>query len=372
MKMRSNSARRRLGLGLLAASCALSVAACGDGEADSAEGGTTTLRFAHFLPPEHTLVVNGYQKFADEIEARTDGRVKFEFYPNEQLGKLADSLKILQAGTADIGACGAPYHPAEMPMTQALSLPLGMDLWTATGTMWRALHEESIFQQEHEDLGLVPVMVMGVEGYELSTKDTPVPDLDSVKGLRIRVGIPAHEPVVKALGASPVLIPTPEMTAALERGTVDGVYYSLPAWAGISLDETVHQSTENLRLTPSPGLNVCMGDAAWNKLSADDQKLFLEVGREASMNAIAVNKEANVEALAALKEGGLTTYSWSEEDLAEVQELMAPIADDWFQALEGDGGDAEEVRTQLEAFMSASEEAPEDWPTYTTWPQEAG
>ena len=51
-----------------------------------------------------------------EIEKRTGGRVKHEFYWSESLVKAKDSLEAIKAGTCDLG--GAPdvvYHPGPFP-----------------------------------------------------------------------------------------------------------------------------------------------------------------------------------------------------------------------------------------------------------------
>ena len=57
--------------------------------------------------------------FIEEVEEKTNGRIKFETYPNEQLGKATDSLEMLRSGVADIAPFTVPYHPEELPLNQA-------------------------------------------------------------------------------------------------------------------------------------------------------------------------------------------------------------------------------------------------------------
>jgi hypothetical protein len=60
----------------------------------------------------------------DQVAERTAGRVKFQYYPAEQLGKVKDMLSLTQTGVADIAYValsfitrkqGAREAPAFMP-----------------------------------------------------------------------------------------------------------------------------------------------------------------------------------------------------------------------------------------------------------------
>ena len=54
-----------------------------------------------------------------EIEKRTGGRVKHEFYWSESLVKAKDSLEAIKAGTCDVaGAPDVVYHPGRFPIWQ--------------------------------------------------------------------------------------------------------------------------------------------------------------------------------------------------------------------------------------------------------------
>ena len=51
------------------------------------------------------------------VTKKTEGLVEFEYYPAEQLGKLADLYELTADGVSDIGAFVPSYIPSKMPIT---------------------------------------------------------------------------------------------------------------------------------------------------------------------------------------------------------------------------------------------------------------
>ena len=67
---------------------------------------TVTLRVADSFPVGHFIPKGATLPFMDEVTKRSGGRVKFEYFPAQQLGKAADLLNLTQSGVADIGYVG--------------------------------------------------------------------------------------------------------------------------------------------------------------------------------------------------------------------------------------------------------------------------
>ena len=69
----------------------------------SAQQTPVTLKYADSLPVEHFAIRLLVKPFMDEVTRRTNGAVKFERFPSQQLGKAADMLSLTQSGVVDIG-----------------------------------------------------------------------------------------------------------------------------------------------------------------------------------------------------------------------------------------------------------------------------
>ena len=63
------------------------------------------LRFAHWLPAQHSLARTGFEPWAKSVEAASGGSIKIVFFPAQQLGKAADHYDMardaLEKGVAD-------------------------------------------------------------------------------------------------------------------------------------------------------------------------------------------------------------------------------------------------------------------------------
>ena len=54
-----------------------------------------TLRVGDNLPTTHFLSEHGIQYFMDEVKTRSDGRVAFQYFPAQQVGKASDMLQLV-------------------------------------------------------------------------------------------------------------------------------------------------------------------------------------------------------------------------------------------------------------------------------------
>ena len=59
------------------------------------------IKFSHVVAPD-TPKGKGAQKFKELAEARTNGKVKIELYPNSQLYKDKEELEALQLGSVQM------------------------------------------------------------------------------------------------------------------------------------------------------------------------------------------------------------------------------------------------------------------------------
>jgi len=60
-----------------------------------------TLKLGHLANTEHTWH-KGSVKFAELVEKKTDGRVKVQVFPSEQLGKEMEVIGNIQSGIVDM------------------------------------------------------------------------------------------------------------------------------------------------------------------------------------------------------------------------------------------------------------------------------
>ncbi len=109
---------KKIGLKRTAISVCLASAIAFAGSAGAAE----TWKMATKLPPE-SLDGQGFQKFADLVEEYTNGEIKIQVFPNEQLGKTEATLEQVGAGIVQIYAEGPDYLSKWAPELEYISAP---------------------------------------------------------------------------------------------------------------------------------------------------------------------------------------------------------------------------------------------------------
>ena len=167
--------------------------------------------------PSHALT-----PWIKQVEEAGKGRIKIEVFPSQTLIKGIDMWKGISSGIADIGWCVQGYWPEQTPLSDVMSLPF-MPITSAekgSEVLWKLYEKYPSIQKEYGPIQ--PLLLHTTSPNFLITSKKQVKTLDDLKGLKIRtLGGPPIE-MAKALGASPGVLPMPDMYQALDKGVFDG------------------------------------------------------------------------------------------------------------------------------------------------------
>ncbi|WP_293947809.1 TRAP transporter substrate-binding protein DctP [Sneathiella sp.] len=324
-----------------------------------------TLKVGYYIGEKHPLVSHGINVFMEEVKQATNGEIDFRVFPAGQLFKPRDTVRSLQTGIADIGLVVMPYHREEFPLSQVINVPHGWTPWELTNSYMRASVSPGLIKDEWEKNGLVPLVFSSNAAYEIHTAKLPLPDMASVKGMKIRSSGGVFDDIVTSIGAVPVAIKTPEIVEAIERGTIDATVYAFSNWGSYKLGEVLNHTTVNSGLPGPSGLVYAISKKVFDKLTPEQRQAVLDAGRKASITAQTQTLDMNVEALAELKAKGLKTYEWPAEDVAALKKTFEPIRAKWVSDMEASNHPGKKVLEELEAFHKTAAEAPEDLPAHT-------
>jgi len=179
-----------------------------------------TLRFAHWLPPQHAVPLTGIEPWTKSITEASNGTIKFEIFPAQQLGSAPDHYDMTRDGIADIGYVNPGYTAGRFPIYELTGVPFEANSGPRGG---KAIHEW--YQGEYADKEMSDVYFCLVNPHEPGrfhgTEPIKVPA--DIKGKNIR---PAHSTMarfISSLGGSSVQVPAPEAREAIARGTADAI-----------------------------------------------------------------------------------------------------------------------------------------------------
>lgn len=180
----------------------------------------TTLKLAH-AAPESDLQQDLSLFFKKEVEARSNGDIKVNIYPQGQLGSDKQMIDGSRAGIVDLAMVGLNNYNGLMPESAAFTLPF---MFPNRETAYKVLDGEPGKEvlAKFEKFGLKG-LGFPENGYRnMTNNEKPIRTPADVKGLQMRVnGSKALNDMFNELGANPQQLPVSELYTALETGVVD-------------------------------------------------------------------------------------------------------------------------------------------------------
>ncbi len=289
------------------------------------------------IPPSTAFPCIQMERWAKEVEKRTNGKVKIQTFPGSTLLPAKMNYDGVVQGQADIGNPTMGYTPGKFPASEAFDLPLG---FTSSKAGSLALYEylEKYKPKEFEQTKLLTAFVAAPANI-MSSK--PVRSLKDLKGLELRVAGTASD-VVKNIGGTPIAMPMPDTAEALQKGVVKGLVSSMEVLKDFNFAAYCPYATEvNLFLV---SFTVVMNKDKWNSLPPDVKKVLDDLGREHALWTGTYMDDHVKEALDWSKQKYKhQLFQLSASDKNEVQKLVKPIVDDYVKRVNGRGLAGEQI-----------------------------
>jgi len=301
-----------------------------------AQGKVTTLRYSNFFPPVHKVSLLAEQ-WCKEVEKRTNGRVKVDYFPGSSLTRPTETYDSLLKGIADIGLSFCSYTAGRFPLTEVIDLPLGYKSGYV-GTKMANAYYKKFTPKEFNDVKVIYLHTS--PPHRLLTKK-PVNNLEDLKGLKIRsTGTSAK--VVQALGGLPVAMPMSEAYDAIKKGVADGVIGPYEPLKGFKLGDVLSYVTEY----DSAYVNVAyvvMNKERWNKLPKDIRKTIEQISEEWIEKQGKLWDELDEDAKEFFVQKGGKPITLSKEESARWTKLLRPILDEYVKDKKAQGLPAEKA-----------------------------
>ena len=306
----------------------LSMAACGEKKEAPAPADDTvyTLQWAHSSPPENDRLGDSSKEIIAKIEKESNGRLKFDYYPANQLGAERDTLEGVSLGTVDLAVISSGPTVGFFPEIAVSAIPY---ILTDRETAW-AVYDGPFGQKLAADMEAktgMKVLGWAENGFRtFSNNKHEVKNPADMKGLKIRtMENEFHMAMVNDMGASAIPVTFAELYTALSQGTVDGQENGLALTYNNKLYEKLKYITLDYHVY-DPYV-VAMSSKAWNSLPADLQELL-----QANIkDFIALERQYNIRdderCLQAMKDAGLQVYEPTEADFAAFKASTAGVID---------------------------------------------
>lgn len=263
---------------------------------------TRTIKLAHTLDVNHS-VHKAMIKMGEDLQELSDGKLKVEIYPNQQLGSERECLELLQIGSLGMTKVSVGVLENFAPGMRVLGLPfLFRDRDHAFKVLDGPIGQELLNEGEQFWLKGLGYYDAGCRSFY--TKERPIRKPEDLEGLKIRVmeSVTAME-MVRKLGGSPTPISWGELYTSLQQGVVDGAENNPPSfYLSRHYEVCKYYSLDEHTLLPDV---LVIGTHLWERLTPQEQGWL----KEAVNNSVKYQRElwaiSEAEALEMVEKAGV-------------------------------------------------------------------
>jgi tripartite ATP-independent transporter DctP family solute receptor len=265
--------------------------------------GKVVLKLATIYAPDHPVSI-GLDNLVKTVAAESGGRLEIQHFPAAQLGNEPSIHEGLRNYTIDMAVMGISEVGKRFEPVLVFDAPF---IFRDADHMMVAFNSDTgnKLWSEFENKTSIKMMAPIYYGTRILTTTKPVPNVATLKGMKIRVpDQPNSVDTWKALGATPTPMNLGEVYLSLQTGVVDGQENPLATIVSSKFHEVCkffNLTYHSVQSTP-----LFMSTNAYNKLDAE-LKDILDKAIKKDVYAITENiKEYEVSELESLAKQGIT------------------------------------------------------------------
>jgi len=183
---------------------------------------TKVLKFATPYS-QNTIQVQCVTWFGHELEKRTNGRYKADFFFSGTMGKAPDLPALCKDGVVDFIYSASSYTPHLLQFTRGFELMYITDNpYAQAAAFWDMYRNYAPLRNEWDRNGLIPVSFASPDIMACQSKK-PINKIEDLKDKKLR-SYGASAEMIKVWGGRPISIAFPEVYDALNQGVIDGAF----------------------------------------------------------------------------------------------------------------------------------------------------
>jgi TRAP-type transport system periplasmic protein len=231
------------------------------------------LSFTSVYVDRHPVVTNVFNPWMEEIKKRTNGQVTIKYFNPGTICPDGEMFSAVTNGTVDIASNNTSRAAGALPLNDAAEMPfMSASSESASRAIWKMYTQNKDWADEFKGIKLLTQYSTGL--LQLHTVKKSVSKLEDLKGMKITTVSPMGKEILNALGASAILVPTPDVYMSLSRGMADGCFMAIAPLRSFKINEAIKYTT--LIDASLTAMWLGMSKTAWDKLTPEQQKIFEE------------------------------------------------------------------------------------------------
>lgn len=300
------------------------VTACGQNSSREKDG-TLVLRIAN---PQATgdVVTLGYEKLAELVKERSEGKIRIDLYSNAVLGGDRATTEAVQENTLDMASCSSPNFAGFIPEFMAFDLPYVTDP-KYQNNLYNAIDYGELgeyYRQVARSKGFEIIMFSEYGYRNFATADKPIHKVADFKGIKLRTtDSPVEIAVARSLGAQAMPVAWGETYTALSQGAIDGegntwsLLYSAKHHEALSYGI---QSRHNYSMHI-----LVMNKERFDAMTDKERNILVDCARDALNWQRENAAKVSVKSEAAMVESGVNIYTPTDSEMQEFMNKTRPV-----------------------------------------------
>lgn len=265
------------------------------------------------------------QKFADDLESETNGRITMKVFAGERLsaGEGTAGVEQLMDGAKDFSYNSPIIYAGVDPKFGAVTVPFGFDSVEDGHASLEGAGGEA-YEELLNSYG-VHLLSWGESGMRQLTNDRgSIESPEDLNHLKFR--IPAfglYTDFYRALGADPTTMPFGEVYTALQQGAIDGQENPIDViYSGRLQEVQGYLTLWNYSYDP---LVLGVNQDLFESLSPEDKDLVTRLAEDSADFQIEENRRLEADELTELEAAGMEINELTDEQKAEFQDASAGL-----------------------------------------------
>ena len=288
--------------------------------------------------PEDTVTQLFSEKFAEEGDRLSDGKMKIQVYPNSTLGGDRESLESCKDGDIPFVVQNTAPQVTFMKDVAVFDIPCVFD---SIEEVRNKVDDEKFYglmEDVYKDAGY-KLLGYADQGFRVMSTNKNITSLSDFKGQKIRtMENPYHMAFWKSLKANPTPMTFSEVYIGLQQGTIDAQENPYEVIVSSRLYEQQDYVVETNNLPHL--ISLIVSDEFFEGLSKKEQNVITEASEIAKKYAREQSDTRIAEKIKVIEESGTKIVPMSEELRQEVRDASKGVTEEICHSVSKDIVDA--------------------------------
>lgn len=273
--------------------------------------------------PEDTVTQLFAEKFADEVDRLSDGRMQIQVYANSTLGGDRDLLETCADGDIPFVVQNTAPQVTFMPDLAVFDLPCVFDSLDDCRDKLDDPEFYNLVSDVYTDGGY-HLLAIADQGFRVMSTNKKVSSFTDFKGQKIRtMENPYHLAFWKSIGASPTPMSFSEVYIGLQQHTIDAQENPYEVIVSNNLYEQQDYVIETNHLPHL--ITLIVNDEFFQDLSEEEQEIMTEAANTALTYAREQSDSRISDKIATIEASGTEIISLTDDERAEMREAAQGV-----------------------------------------------